>query len=441
MSGKRSDRTAFFIDLDGTLADSVGVLRAAYVSFLKSCGRQPIAGEFDRLNGPTTLQVADALRVSHKLPMTRKEVRRAYIAHVAQCYLKTVRPAPDAERLLRLLSRRKHPLHLVTSSLPEIAGAWVRLQGWSRFFKTQTFGSEVRRGKPDPEIYRLAFRKAGGDPRQERVVIEDSKSGCAAAKRAGACVLAVGPKASDDTRPYADLAFGGLKGVLHWVRSDAWRRAIVLAYAGPVSARLQGKRPRVVRDRILCLKRRTEPGVFCGTFKPYWDFIAAMRAGRPHPSALAVCGITTVGQGERMKFLVGERSAEVAIYPHCWETVPAGGIDPDAAKPDGTVDLDAMILKEFAEETGLDRSRVRSTAAFGAVRDRGCNAYDLAIHVSLKPGSEKARLDFPKKEYTRMRWLSRRQILSFARGGRKVVPTFTPLLRAFELYERKETTR
>jgi HAD superfamily hydrolase (TIGR01509 family) len=446
MSGKngRSRRglgraVPVFLDLDGTLVDSIQVLREAYTGFVTARGGRPSRAEFDRLNGPTTAQVADALRKAHRLGGGAAKVREDYIAHVADVYLRRARPAKGAVRTLERLRRSGHPLHLVTSSLPRIAGAWIRKSGWRRYFRTMTFGDEVRAGKPDPAIYRTAFKKAGLSEGAERIVVEDSPNGCAAAKRAGACVLAVGPSAAQ-TRPYSDGVFKDLDGVSRWLLSGGWSDARYVDRAGAVRAGFAGSRPRVTRDRLLCLTRKTADGRYLGRFRPYWDFVAAMRRRAPHDPALAVCAVTTHGSGADMKVLMGQRSREVAMYPGEWETVPAGGIDPDAARKGGTIDLRGMILKEFGEETGLDPALAARVTGFGAVRDRSCNAYDLALHLELRRGSDRARLDFPKKEYTRMRWVSRQDIPKFVKA-RQVVPTLGPLLRAFELYERKENNR
>ena len=61
-------------------------------------------------------------------------------------------------------------------------------------------GEDVRRGKPDPEIYRLCASRLGVEPEQ-CLVFEDSVSGVQAAKAAGCRCVAV-PEACvfDDTR-------------------------------------------------------------------------------------------------------------------------------------------------------------------------------------------------------------------------------------------------
>jgi beta-phosphoglucomutase-like phosphatase (HAD superfamily) len=49
---KPPDRSGLFIDLDGTLADSLGVLRRVYFLFLREFDQEGSDAEFDRLNGP-----------------------------------------------------------------------------------------------------------------------------------------------------------------------------------------------------------------------------------------------------------------------------------------------------------------------------------------------------------------------------------------------------
>ena len=49
---------------------------------------------------------------------------------------------------------------------------------------------DVRHGKPDPEIYRLAAERLGIRP-ERMLVLEDSQNGCRAAVAAGAVAVAV----------------------------------------------------------------------------------------------------------------------------------------------------------------------------------------------------------------------------------------------------------
>jgi HAD superfamily hydrolase (TIGR01509 family) len=67
----------------------------------------------------------------------------------------------------------------------EVAGRRLR-----SFFRVSVDGSQVRRPKPDPEIYLVTARRLGFDPRN-CIVFEDSHAGVEAARAAGAKVVAL----------------------------------------------------------------------------------------------------------------------------------------------------------------------------------------------------------------------------------------------------------
>src|SRR5580704_17524657 len=61
------DRRGLFLDLDGTLADSLGVLRCVYFRFLREFNREGSDAEFDRLNGPKLSEIIGALQTKYHL--------------------------------------------------------------------------------------------------------------------------------------------------------------------------------------------------------------------------------------------------------------------------------------------------------------------------------------------------------------------------------------
>jgi beta-phosphoglucomutase len=59
-----------------------------------------------------------------------------------------------------------------------------------RYFSAVITGDDVRRGKPDPEVFLTAAAKLGAQPRR-CVVFEDAVAGVQAAKAGGMCCVAV----------------------------------------------------------------------------------------------------------------------------------------------------------------------------------------------------------------------------------------------------------
>ena len=90
-------------------------------------------------------------------------------------------------------------LGLASGSERAVVEAVLSLQDLRRHFSATVSVSEVRRGKPDPEIFLRTAELLGVAP-AECWVIEDSKPGVAAARAAGMRVIAI-----TNTHPAAEL--------------------------------------------------------------------------------------------------------------------------------------------------------------------------------------------------------------------------------------------
>jgi HAD superfamily hydrolase (TIGR01509 family) len=94
----------------------------------------------------------------------------------------------------------KYKLALASGSEPLVVEEVLKFRGLRRFFSAVTTSSEVKHGKPAPDIFLHAARLLGVK-QQECWVIEDSKPGVAAGLAAGMRVIAI-----TNTHPAADLA-------------------------------------------------------------------------------------------------------------------------------------------------------------------------------------------------------------------------------------------
>ncbi len=175
-------RRGLFLDLDGTLADSISALRQAYYEFL---GRFGIAGsdaEFAALNGPPLPRVVMALRQAHGLPDDAEELLSLYRGLAAAAQERAL-PATGASALLAEAQARGWRIAVVTSAARDATRAWLARAGLDGFVGTIVGGDEVSAGKPDPEPYRLALARSGCDAAAS-YAIEDSLQGATAATRA-----------------------------------------------------------------------------------------------------------------------------------------------------------------------------------------------------------------------------------------------------------------
>jgi len=173
----------FFADLDGTLGDSVLVLRKAYGEFMRRVGRPPSDDEFDRLNGPPIASIVSHLRITHRLGGGQAELEQVYRGLVDQAYAR-VGFMPHAVEVLAAAKRGGLIVGVVTSNNARRARAWLERTGLLPQVDLVISGDDVSRGKPDPESYRRALLQAGAEPSLS-IAVEDSLQGAAAARAAG----------------------------------------------------------------------------------------------------------------------------------------------------------------------------------------------------------------------------------------------------------------
>lgn len=182
---------AILIDLDGTLADSLSVMREAYQSFLgdfQVCGTDD---EFSSLNGPPLIEVVRRLKVTHGLPHDEATLATKYFGIIDELY-RSVSPAHGARELLSAAKARSCRVAIVTSNSYERTSSWLARVGLSGFVDFIVSGEQVKFGKPDPEPYLLATRLVNSSI--DRIIaIEDSIQGAASAVGAGLYTYLVSP--------------------------------------------------------------------------------------------------------------------------------------------------------------------------------------------------------------------------------------------------------
>jgi len=87
--------------------------------------------------------------------------------------------------LFDFLSALSIPIALATSTSEKSARWMIERAGLTSYFSGWAFGSEVERGKPEPDIFQLALLRLGVADPSKCVVFEDSPAGLTAALTAG----------------------------------------------------------------------------------------------------------------------------------------------------------------------------------------------------------------------------------------------------------------
>jgi HAD superfamily hydrolase (TIGR01509 family) len=174
---------AILIDLDGTLADSLSVMREAYQRFLgdfQVCGTD---NEFSSLNGPPLVEVVRRLKAAHALPYDADTLATKYFEIIDELY-RRVSPSIGATQLLSAAKAHDCRVAIVTSNSYERTSSWLARVGLTGFVDFIVSGDQVKYGKPDPEPYLLASRKVDC-PVNRIIAIEDSIQGATSAIGAG----------------------------------------------------------------------------------------------------------------------------------------------------------------------------------------------------------------------------------------------------------------
>ncbi|MFZ4531523.1 MAG: HAD family hydrolase [Alsobacter sp.] len=192
-------RRGLLLDLDGTLADSLGVMWTAYAAFLADHGREPTQAEFDRLNGPPLAEVVAILCRDHAIPGNPAALLERYGAALDTAFAE-VRPMPGARDLLVAARAAGWATAVVTSNARPRVAAWLdaELPGLVNVLVT---AQDCSRGKPFPDPYLKALELTGAAATAS-IAVEDSPHGARAALAAGVAVCGLLPPGGLDLRDW-----------------------------------------------------------------------------------------------------------------------------------------------------------------------------------------------------------------------------------------------
>ncbi|MBC6469474.1 HAD family hydrolase [Actinomadura alba] len=178
-------RPALLFDLDGTLIDSVYQHVIAWRSALSGMGIDLAVWRIHRRIGMSGGLFVAALLRETGVSLSPDEIEALQKAH-AEAYLTQldqVRPLPGAAELLTVLSEAGVSWAIATSGRAETARSALGLLGLPADTPMVT-RDQVRRAKPDPDLFVAAAVLMDVDPR-DAMVVGDSVWDLLAARRAG----------------------------------------------------------------------------------------------------------------------------------------------------------------------------------------------------------------------------------------------------------------
>jgi len=176
---------AVIFDMDGVLSDTQKLHSLVDKMVMEHYGVRLEEEEITRnFAGITDKEMFERLFNLYGVP---KDIDRAIQEKweiMMQKAERDIKPVPGAVEFVRELKRQGYKLAVASSSPFIFINTVLSRLNIKKEFDIITSGEEVKRGKPDPEIFLLTAERLKVAP-QECVVIEDSPSGIKAAKRAG----------------------------------------------------------------------------------------------------------------------------------------------------------------------------------------------------------------------------------------------------------------
>lgn len=176
-------------DMDGTLVDTEPYWMAAEHELVEAHGGTWTHEDAMLLVGNPLLTSARILRERGGVDLPEEEIVRFLIGRVIDQVRVEVPWRPGARELLAALREAGVPCALVTMSYRELAEPVVELAP-DGAFQVLVCGDEVEHGKPHPEPYLTAADRLGVDVTR-CVALEDSPTGIASARAAGAATIGV----------------------------------------------------------------------------------------------------------------------------------------------------------------------------------------------------------------------------------------------------------
>jgi beta-phosphoglucomutase family hydrolase len=191
-------------DWDGVIINSAAHHEASWERLAKECGKALPENHFKRgfgmkneviipeLLGWTTVPTEVRILSLRKEALYREIVRE-----------RGIEALPGVREFLHMLKENGIPSVIASSTHRENITTTLEVLGLQDFFPAIVTAEDVKRGKPDPEVFLTAASRIEVEP-ADAIVFEDALVGIAAAKAAGMRVVAVATTEPKDKLAHAN---------------------------------------------------------------------------------------------------------------------------------------------------------------------------------------------------------------------------------------------
>jgi len=182
---------AVIFDMDGLMIDSE---RVTYDGYVIECGKLGLTMEkefYKKLLGLTVAEIYQKFYDQYGTSFPMEQVLDRVHKYVEDVFQEKGVPIKEGlTELLAYLKEHGYQTVVATSSSRSRVDRILEQAGLAQYFDASICGDEVEKGKPDPEVFLKACKKAGVKP-AEAIVLEDSEAGIQASFSAGIPVICV----------------------------------------------------------------------------------------------------------------------------------------------------------------------------------------------------------------------------------------------------------
>lgn len=174
----------FIFDMDGTMFDTEQISYACWNAVCHEYGYDLPEDLFRSVIGMDNRRIADVFCHYFGPAFPYEAIREKKVANQLQYYKDNAVPVKAGLNSLLEYARAEGSLCAVASSSPESQICFLlEKTGIRSYFTVIQSGEGVAHGKPAPDIFLEACRRAGADPAQA-LILEDSQNGLMAAHAA-----------------------------------------------------------------------------------------------------------------------------------------------------------------------------------------------------------------------------------------------------------------
>lgn len=184
---------AVIFDMDGVLIDArewhFEALNRALELFGMQMSRYDHVVTYDGLPTSVKLSMLSKERgLPQKLHPLLNDLKQQYTMELVNARCK---PTFQHQYALARLRREGYQLALCSNSIAKTVETMMERADLARYLEFWLSNQDVKKSKPDPEMYQVAISRLGIQPAQA-LVVEDNENGIKSALGAGAHVLSVG---------------------------------------------------------------------------------------------------------------------------------------------------------------------------------------------------------------------------------------------------------